>query len=161
MSRLTHLKHLVITGLGVGAVAVACRAAQPEAPPLGPNPDRVGRSAEPVPSPGPKEDPAPSIPGPTFPTSDGGAPNKSTPDMPATPMPNPMPKNNGPVTRVESYATPVFAAEQYQVVDAGLRDTPLSADAFPPAPDANLPVDGARGDALLPPPPHDAGRPYP
>jgi hypothetical protein len=81
--------------------------------------------------------------------------------MPPTPMPNPMPKNNGPITKVQVVGTPEFAADQYQVVDAGLRDTPLAPDAAPQMPDARLPVDGARGDALLPPPPHDAGRPYP
>lgn len=160
MSRLTHLKHLAVTALGVGAVVVACRAAQPEAPPLAPNPDRVGRSSDPVPAPGPKEDPAPSTPGPTFGNPDSGSPNKAPPEMPPTPIPNPMPKNNGPVTSVQVYA-PVIAAEQYQVVDAGLRDTPLSPDAAPAMPDARMPVDGARGDALLPPPPQDAGRPIP
>ncbi|HEY4058627.1 MAG TPA: hypothetical protein VGM39_18570 [Kofleriaceae bacterium] len=156
MSRLTHLKHLIVTALGVGAVVVACRAAQPEAPPLAPRPGLVGRSAEPA----PKEDPAPSAPNQSFPIStpgDGGAPNKANPDMPATPIPNPMPKNNGPVTTT-SVPTPVFGADQYQMVDAGLRDAPKSQDALPPLADANLPQDGARGDALLPPPSKDAGR---
>ena len=173
MNRTTHFKRLAIAAFGIGGIVVACHATSPEAPPLAPRPD-PSTPANPVPS-GPADPGSePGTPGPTFPPADAGGPSPMAP--PPTPMPNPMPKNNGPISGLQqpspiaSLRTGVGAsppasevaaartAEQMQVVDAGLRDAQVAPDAVPKL-DAAIPVDAAKPvDALLPPP-ADAGRP--
>ena len=134
MSRLTTIKRLVLATLAYGTVVFACRTT--EAPPLAPRPEPVDPSANPVPgAPDPLGDPG--MPGPNFPTEDGGV----------VPSPNPTP-TTPPVTSL----APVFKSQPApaQTADAGT-DTPAPTDAsndaavLPPTVDASAPpADAAR-----------------
>jgi hypothetical protein len=145
MARLTSLKHLFVAAIGISGIVVACRATSPEAPPLAPAPDPTGPAPSPVPA-GPTVPDDPASPGPNFPTEDGGAP---------LPTPTSQPKEPGPIS-ARDVPIPDLRADQYQLVDAGLRDAQTAPDALPA--DANVRRDAApRPDAVMPAPSGDGG----
>ncbi len=66
--RLAHLRTLLLLSFASLGVAVACRATRPEGEPLGPRPEPVVPTTNPVPKSPDPEPPGPT--GPTFPVPD-------------------------------------------------------------------------------------------
>ena len=117
MSRLVRLRSLILASLTTLGIVVACRATAPEAPPMGPHPDRLNPIARP-------------IPGPTFPNPDAD-------------LPKPQP---GPVT-LRELPSPNYQASALEMqapVDAAVDVGALAdAQALPPIGDA-MPTDAAK-----------------